>query len=51
MAFETNVFVNCPFDDDYLPLIRPLLFTIIYLGLTPRITLESWTQASPESRR
>jgi hypothetical protein len=41
MAFETNVFVNCPFDDDYLPLLRPLLFTVIYLGLTPRITLES----------
>ncbi len=41
MAFERNVFVNCPFDSQYLPLLRPLLFTIIYLGLKPRIALEA----------
>ena len=41
MAFERNVFVNCPFDEHYLPLLRPLLFTIIYLGLKPRIALEA----------
>lgn len=41
MAFETNVFVNCPFDERYLPLLRPLLFTVIYLGLKPRIALEA----------
>jgi hypothetical protein len=41
MAFERNVFVNCPFDPHYLPLLRPLLFTIIYLGLKPRIALEA----------
>lgn len=41
MAFERNVFVNCPFDPQYLPLLRPLLFTIIYLGLKPRIALEA----------
>ena len=41
MAFETNVFVNCPFDQQYLPLLRPLLFTIVYLGLKPRIALEA----------
>ena len=41
MAFEKNVFVNCPFDGKYLPLLRPLLFTIIYLGLKPRIALEA----------
>lgn len=41
MAFEKNVFVNCPFDPHYLPLLRSLLFTIIYLGLKPRIALEA----------
>lgn len=41
MTFATNVFVNCPFDSEYLPLLRPLLFTIIYLGLKPRIALEA----------
>ncbi|MFL6201875.1 MAG: hypothetical protein ACJ76J_22100 [Thermoanaerobaculia bacterium] len=38
--FDSNVFINCPFDEDYYPLLRPLLFTIIYLGFTPRIALE-----------
>ena len=40
MAFDRNVFVNCPFDSDYLRLLRPILFTIIYVGLKPRIALE-----------
>lgn len=40
MAFEDNVFVNCPFDEKYYPLLRPLLFTVIYLGFTPRLALE-----------
>lgn len=40
MGYEQNVFVNCPFDEEYLPLLRPLLFTVLYLGLEPRIALE-----------
>lgn len=39
-SFETNVFVNCPFDDEYVSLLRPLLFTIAYLGYRPRIATE-----------
>ena len=39
-GYESNVFVNCPFDDKYLPLLRPLLFTIVYLGYRPRIATE-----------
>ncbi len=38
--FTRSVFVNCPFDRDYLPLLRPLLFTIVYLGFVPRIASE-----------
>ena len=41
MTFEKNVFVNCPFDEKYIPLLRPLLFTVIYLRLKPRIALEA----------
>jgi len=41
MGFDRNVFVNCPFDDDYLPILRALLFTVTYLGFQPRIALES----------
>ncbi len=38
--FETNVFINCPFDDDYTLLLQPLLFTILYLEFNPRIATE-----------
>jgi hypothetical protein len=39
-TFEHQVFINCPFDDEYLPLLRPLLFTVQFLGFTPRIASE-----------
>lgn len=38
--FETNVFVNCPFDEEYRPLLRALLFATVDSGFTPRIALE-----------
>ncbi|MEM9294033.1 MAG: hypothetical protein AAGD01_20315 [Acidobacteriota bacterium] len=40
MGFDKNVFVNCPFDESFYSLLRPLLFTIIYVGLKPRIASE-----------
>lgn len=39
--FHNNVFINCPFDREYYSLLRPLLFTVAYLGFTPRIALET----------
>ena len=45
MAFDTNVFINGPFDDDYRQFLRPLLFTVIYVGLEPRIALEEQNSA------
>ena len=47
MNFNKNIFINCPFDEQYYPLLRPLLFTIIYLGFTPRIALERLDSAEP----
>lgn len=38
--FDRNVFINCPFDDQYLELLRPLLFTLVFLGYNPRIASE-----------
>ena len=38
--FDHNVFINCPFDTEYDSLLRPLLFTIAYLGFNPRIAKE-----------
>lgn len=51
MGFDENVFVNCPFDAEYLPLLRPLLFTIIYVGLTPRIALETLDSGEPRIQK
>lgn len=39
--FEKNVFINCPFDPDYFPIFRSIVFTLIYCGLEPRCALES----------
>lgn len=39
-AFEKCVFINCPFDKDYDPILQAVLFTIIYLGFHPRISRE-----------
>lgn len=38
--FEKNVFVNCPFDDDFRQLLLGIIFTIIYFGYKPRLSLE-----------
>lgn len=47
MAFESNVFINCPFDKFYVPLLQPLLFTVLYFDLNPLI---SETQSSGQVR-
>jgi hypothetical protein len=38
--FESSLFVNCPFDRDYLPLAQALIFTVLECGLQPRISSE-----------
>lgn len=38
--FEKNIFVNCPFDDDYRQILIGIVFTIIYFGYKPRLALE-----------
>jgi len=38
--FERNVFINCPFDRGYHSLLRPLLFTVVYLDFNPKLALE-----------
>lgn len=38
--FDRNVFVNCPFDSDYSPILRAVLFCLVRFGLRPRIATE-----------
>ncbi len=35
-----GVFINCPFDADYRPIFRAVVFTVTACGFTPRCTLE-----------
>lgn len=39
-SFETSVFVNCPFDEEYAPLLEAALFCITNLGFCPRLANE-----------
>lgn len=38
--YDRNVFINCPFDKEYIPFLKIILFTILRLGLLPRLALE-----------
>jgi hypothetical protein len=40
MPFEQAVFINCPFDDEYAPLLEAALFCVVYLGFSPRLANE-----------
>ena len=46
-TFEKNIFINCPFDTNYIELLRPMLFTLVYLGYNPRIALENMDVSIP----
>lgn len=46
--FNKNVFINCPFDPSYRPLLMALVFAVIYLGYKPRLSFER--SDSAESR-
>ena len=39
-SYNTSVFLNCPFDPDYLPLFRALVFTVEACGFEARCALE-----------
>lgn len=40
VGFEKNVFINCPFDNQYIPLFRSIVFAIHDAGFRPRCALE-----------
>ncbi len=44
-SFDKNVFINCPYDDEYLPLLKSMIFTIKACGFYPRIALERFNSA------
>lgn len=36
-GFESSLFINCPFDRDYVPLLHSLIFVVFECGLQPRL--------------
>jgi hypothetical protein len=38
--YDISVFINCPFDDGYLPIFRAMIFTVYECGLIPRCAQE-----------
>ena len=41
MSFEKSVFINCPFDNNYInDLLKPILYVLIKNGYIPRLSLE-----------
>lgn len=38
--YEKNVFINCPFDDEYTDILHALTFSVLYAGFIPRSALE-----------
>lgn len=49
--FAKNVFINCPFDQGFYTLLRPLLFTVIYAGFNPRLALEHMDSGQPRIKK
>jgi hypothetical protein len=39
--FNRSVFVNCPFDDDYAPILQAVAFAVTRLGFHPRLAPEN----------
>jgi len=38
--YQDSVFINCPFDDEYEPIFRAIMFAVAVCGFVPRSTLE-----------
>ena len=38
---DRDVFVNCPFDDEYRPMFQTIVFSVIGCGFFPRCALET----------
>ncbi|MCI0378957.1 MAG: nucleotide-binding protein [Gemmataceae bacterium] len=39
--YDSNVFINCPFDEDYKPLFQAVVFSVCSLSMIPRCALEA----------
>jgi hypothetical protein len=40
VRYRKSIFINCPFDDDFRPIFRAIVFTVTACGYFPRCSLE-----------
>ncbi|MCH8152558.1 MAG: hypothetical protein IH830_09330 [Planctomycetes bacterium] len=46
-SYNQSVFINCPFDDEFKPLFRAAVFTVLRCGYTPRSAQELEDSSEP----
>jgi hypothetical protein len=50
-SFDRSAFINCPFDEEYAPILQAIAFTVVYLGFVPRFAPENADNAAPRLER
>jgi hypothetical protein len=50
-AFERSVFINCPFDESFAPLLQAIAFCVTDLGFHPRLAPENADNAANRLER
>ncbi len=40
VSYDRRVFINCPFDNDYLPLLQAIAFAVIDCGFSPQLAIQ-----------
>jgi hypothetical protein len=49
--FDRSIFINCPFDEEFEPILQAISFCAIYLGYYPRLAPENADGAAPRLER
>ena len=39
-GYNDSVFINCPFDDEYVPILRAIIYTVYRCGFSPKTALD-----------
>lgn len=39
--FDRSVFINCPYDDDYAPILQAIAFCVVFMDFHPRLAPEN----------
>lgn len=44
--FDRSVFINCPFDEEFAPILQAISFCVVFLGFHPRLAPENADNAA-----